>query len=224
MLYAARYKLMYSYVQYLIDIGYGTLNFQNVGSLMDAVNGGKFRSILEELSCLWTVAKVQDESEIHQVIDMVNDFAIPKKYLTISIENVNITLLRNKTINFNVMLNHREAGKLQHNVGEKCELNFFAGMVRMTSICPSLGKMYAEVVGGLCPGHMQEPQGKELNTSYIGLTPHINYNPISGSDFAFVKILAEKFQFVPNLIPATDAKHQRAQETFFQFNIAIFTL
>ena len=76
------------------------------------VDGGGFRSILGELSCLWTVADVQNESEIHQIIEMVNDFDMPKKYLTIAIEDLNVTSLRNMTINFNVVLNHREAGKI----------------------------------------------------------------------------------------------------------------
>ena len=48
---------------------------------------------------------------------------------------------------------------------------------------------------------MQKPHGKVINISFIGTKPYITYNPIGGSEFLIVKILANKFKFVPKFIP-----------------------
>ena len=72
----------------------------------------------------------------------------------------------------------------------------------MTSLCPKLGKRYAERIKGSCPFHMQLPFGKTLNISFIGSPPYVIYNPLGGSDFLVTKILAKKFHFIPNFIPS----------------------
>ena len=72
----------------------------------------------------------------------------------------------------------------------------------MTSLCPKLGKMYAEDIKGPCPSHMQQPFGKTLKISFIGMPPYVNYNPLGGSDFVVTKILAKKFSFIPKFIAA----------------------
>ena len=71
-----------------------------------------------------------------------------------------------------------------------------------TSLCPTLGKMYAQEHSGACPQHLQEPYGKTLNISFIGTPPWIIYNPVGGSEFIVTALLAKKFHFVPNFIPA----------------------
>lgn len=71
-----------------------------------------------------------------------------------------------------------------------------------TSLCPTLGKMYAQEHSGACPHHLQEPYGKILNISFIGTPPYIVYNPLGGSEFIVTALLAKKFHFVPNFIPA----------------------
>ena len=71
-----------------------------------------------------------------------------------------------------------------------------------TSLCPTLGKMYAQVYPGVCPLHLQEPFGKKLNISFIGPTPFITYNPVGGSAFIVMSMLANKYKFIPNYIPA----------------------
>ena len=63
-----------------------------------------------------------------------------------------------------------------------------------------MGKKYGQLLNGLCPEHAQSPQGKELNISFIGPEPFITYDPIGGSDFLVIKILAEKFNFIPKFI------------------------
>ena len=62
--------------------------------------------------------------------------------------------------------------------------------------------MYAQEHSGACPHHLQEPYGKILNISFIGAPPYIIYNPLGGSEFIVTALLAKKFHFVPNYIPA----------------------
>ena len=62
--------------------------------------------------------------------------------------------------------------------------------------------MYAQEYSGLCPWHFQEPFGKTLNISFIGPPPLITYNPIGGSEFIVLALLAKKFQFIPKYNPA----------------------
>ena len=64
-----------------------------------------------------------------------------------------------------------------------------------------MGKTHAQTYNGVCPGHFQMPYGKELKISFIGIKPYINYDPIGGSEFLIIKILAEKFKFKPKFIP-----------------------
>ena len=45
-------------------------------------------------------------------------------------------------------------------------------------------------------------RGKELRISFIGLKPFItSYNPIGGSDFLVLNLLAKKYGFILKLIP-----------------------
>ena len=76
------------------------------------------------------------------------------------------------------------------------------GNTVMTSLCPKLGKKYAEGIKGPCPSHMQQPFGKTLKISFIGTPPYVNYNPLGGSDFLVTEILANKFHFIPKFIPS----------------------
>ena len=71
-----------------------------------------------------------------------------------------------------------------------------------SSLCPALGKLYAQKYAGICPLHFQEPKGKKLNISFIGAPPFITYNPVGGSEFIVMGMLANKFEFIPNYIPA----------------------
>ena len=61
--------------------------------------------------------------------------------------------------------------------------------------------MFAEEFNGSCPSHFQEPFGKTLKISFIGIPPYISYNPLGGSEFIVTKIIAEKFRFIPKFIP-----------------------
>ena len=73
-----------------------------------------------------------------------------------------------------------------------------------TSLCPILGMRYAEEYRGLCPSHLQEPFGKTLNISFLGIPPYVIYKPkpVRGTSFLVSKILSKKFGFIPKFIPA----------------------
>ena len=64
-----------------------------------------------------------------------------------------------------------------------------------------MGTAHAIPYNGFCPKQLENPSGKELKISFIGSVPHISYNPVGGSDFVVVKLLAEKFKFIPKFIP-----------------------
>ena len=76
-------------------------------------------------------------------------------------------------------------------------------MRQIVSLCPVLGKQYAELRNGTCPWHLQHPIGKSLPISFIGTYPFITYNPIGGRDLKVIAELAKKFRFLPNFIPMT---------------------
>ena len=95
-------------------------------------------------------------------------------------------------------------------------LYFADGSWVPTSLCPTLGKMYAELHVGVCPSHLQSPFGKTLNISFIGLPPYVNYNPIGGSEFVVTQLLAKKFRFIPKFIPA------KSWDTYRQDNKTIY--
>ena len=41
-----------------------------------------------------------------------------------------------------------------------------------------------------------------FNISFIGVPPFVTYNPVGGSEFKVMSILAKKFKIIPNYIPA----------------------
>ena len=78
--------------------------------------------------------------------------------------------------------------------------SFVDGRVTTTSLCPILGKRYAQIFNGACPKDSQNPSGKLLNISFIGPPPMITYKPVGGSDFLLIQLLAEKFRFIPKFV------------------------
>ena len=78
-----------------------------------------------------------------------------------------------------------------------------------------MGRIHAEPYIGPCPKPLQNPSGKELKISFIGGEPYIKYNPIGGSDFLVVKILAEKFGFIPKFMPERSYDIVKNNETTY---------
>ena len=74
--------------------------------------------------------------------------------------------------------------------------------IKTRSLCPVLGKTFAEVRMGLCPHILQHPAGKKIPISFIGPQPYIKYKPsIGGSEFIVIRMLARKFGFLPDFKP-----------------------
>ena len=64
-----------------------------------------------------------------------------------------------------------------------------------------MGQRYAQFHDGMCPIDAQKPAGKSLQISFIGPSPHITYDPIGGSDFLIIGLLAKKLKFLPKFVP-----------------------
>ena len=90
------------------------------------------------------------------------------------------------------------------NVNQVFPISFFnklPGENALTSLCPTLGHRYAQIYDGQCPKDAQNPAGKSLQISFIGPLPHITYQPIGGSDFLIIGMLADKLKFLPKFVP-----------------------
>ena len=77
----------------------------------------------------------------------------------------------------------------------------------VTSLCPALTKKYSVLVSGMCPSDLQNPRGKVIPISVIGVYPYVVYGEekewVGGTEFQVIDIYAEKFGFTPELIRAT---------------------
>ena len=65
---------------------------------------------METISCLTTRVQAKNDMEASQMIDIVKQFRVPQKHLIITIPELNINYLQNKTINFNVMIKPQTEG------------------------------------------------------------------------------------------------------------------
>ena len=76
----------------------------------------------------------------------------------------------------------------------------------ITSLCPVLGKKYLIIRTDICPEQLQQPKGKELPISIIGITPFVikdeQKNVVDGAELHIIAIYSKKFDFLPNLKPA----------------------
>ena len=78
----------------------------------------------------------------------------------------------------------------------------------ITSLCPALGRKYSVTkLHSMCPAHLQHLKGKDLPISITGMLPYVIKNAkkdiIGGAELEIIDIFAKKFDFKPNLIPAT---------------------
>ena len=107
------------------------------------------------MSCLAAVVDVNNELEVSKLIDIMHELQINHKYLTVIMDTLNTSLLHEKSINFNVIINHRGEGNYHyHSLLGNLQLVscvFADGSWVSTSLCPTLGKMYAQEYSGLCP-------------------------------------------------------------------------
>ena len=79
------------------DFERGTIRFDHIGKLLKVKESAEFRSMTARMSCLMTIVGKHNDSEVSQLIDIVNDLWIEKKYLVVLVETFNSTFLRKKT-------------------------------------------------------------------------------------------------------------------------------
>ena len=103
--------IFFKYLMPPPDFGRGTAKFQNLGELLEVHGSDKFNSMMARIQCLKTMAQLNDAWEVSQLIDVVNELKISKKHLIIFMETLNVTLLRQKAINFNVIIHHTGSGE-----------------------------------------------------------------------------------------------------------------
>ena len=78
------------------------------------------------------------------------------------------------------------------------------------SLCPALGKRHALAYKGMCPLHLRNPLGKEINAMFDLHPPYAMPSPFGGmgSDFILMQLLASKFGFIPRFIYETNITAQ----------------
>ena len=101
-----------SYFNYLSEEGTSTLRFKNVRELLKLRDGILFSSILASSLCLMTIIETNSDDGILEIIDMVNDFRVDTKHLSLKVSNFNENMLGNITINYDVTIEHRAKGKV----------------------------------------------------------------------------------------------------------------
>ena len=94
----------------LIDFGRGAIKFRGLKGLLRLQDGDILRSLTTKMSCLITITQMSNEMELLTLIDFMQRLQITQKYLFATMDTFNSTLLGETTINFNVMINHREEG------------------------------------------------------------------------------------------------------------------
>ena len=62
------------------------------------------------MSCLVAVVDLSNEMEVSTLIDIMHELQIDHKYLTIIMDTLDTSQLHEKSINFNVIINHRGEG------------------------------------------------------------------------------------------------------------------
>ena len=178
------------------------MKFRGAKDLLEVKDHPKMSTIMSKISCLVTSVETDQDDEVSLLINMLNDMKVERKHLLLIVSKLNKTILNEKTINYNVGMYHKYKGiKFKMSIlSIKSFLSLSEGRI-LTSLCPVLGKRYAQIIKGTCPKHGQDPLGKVLNVSWSGSPPFVLYGgPGYGSDFLVVKLLAEKFGFTPKFL------------------------
>ena len=63
------------------------------------------------MSCLVTISKLSNVFEVDAMMDAIHSLSISEKYLIVEIESFNASMLGERPINFDVMINHKDAGE-----------------------------------------------------------------------------------------------------------------
>ena len=69
-----------------------------------------FASLFNPISCLVTIVETDNIEDVLRLVEMVNELSVTKKYLLLIVPTFDSTIVQNITINFQVIVNHGEAG------------------------------------------------------------------------------------------------------------------
>ena len=94
------------------NIGSSTMRFQNEKKLLNVKGSPQFSTILDTITCLTTIVETSSDGDILQLIDMANEVKVEKQYLLLIVPELNRTIFQNKTINFIIMVDHKDKGIL----------------------------------------------------------------------------------------------------------------
>ena len=87
------------------------MRFSSIKHLNYLKEDGRLSTVLSTLSCLSVNAQTTEVEDISMLVDIIDNVRVKNKYLVIQTPPLNITLLRSKRINFNVMINQIFSGK-----------------------------------------------------------------------------------------------------------------
>ena len=77
----------------------------------------------------------------------------------------------------------------------------------VTSLCPSLANKYSVLRSGTCPSSLQNPRGKVIPVSVLGVYPYIisgkDKKWMGGTEFEVTEVYAKKFAFTPKFVRAS---------------------
>ena len=103
---------MVSFSTCLADFGTSSIRFDNVEGLLKSKDNPLFSSVLASSSCVVSIIEANDNEEVLNVIEMVNDFRVDRKHLLLLVPTLNETMFKNTTINYDVIIEHRDQGNI----------------------------------------------------------------------------------------------------------------
>ena len=95
---------------HLLEIGTSTLRCKDATELLKLRGNLLFSSISASISCLVTIVETDDNEEVLKLLNMMSDLSVAKKYLLLILPTFDSTKFANLTVNFQVMIHHKETG------------------------------------------------------------------------------------------------------------------
>ena len=95
----------------LADTGRSTLRYKDANELLKVKSNPQFSVILTTVTCLNVVVEANGD-DVSLLIDMVNDLKVGKKHLLMIVQALDLSVMKNKTINYNVMIYDRSSGNI----------------------------------------------------------------------------------------------------------------
>ena len=69
-----------------------------------------FPSLTDSVSCLVTIVATDNNEEVLKLLEMINHLSVAKKYMLLIVSTFDPTMFTNLTINFQVIMHHRNTG------------------------------------------------------------------------------------------------------------------